>query len=55
MLRSYLYDYSDAYIVVIGTADLLSAAANENDKAEKLLPLKIMLHSNHALQKLTLH
>ena len=55
MLRSDLYDYSDAYIVVKGTTDLLSAAANENDKAEKLLPLKIMLHLDHALQKLTLH
>ena len=32
MLRSYLCDYSDAYIVVKGTIDLLAAAANENDK-----------------------
>ena len=35
MLRSYLCDYSDAYIVVKGTIDLLAAAANEYDKAEK--------------------
>ena len=35
MLRSDLCDYSDAYIVVKGTIDLLVAAANENDKAEK--------------------
>ena len=37
MLRSDLCDYSDAYIVVKGTIDLLAAAAtaNENDKAEK--------------------
>ena len=34
MLRSYLCDYSDAYIVVKGTIDLLVAAANENDKVE---------------------
>ena len=34
MLRSYLRDYSDAYIVVKGTTDLLAAAANENDKVE---------------------
>ena len=35
MLKSYLFDYSDAYIVVKGTTDLLSAAANENDEVEK--------------------
>ena len=34
MLRSYLRDYSDAYIVVKGTTDLLAAAANENDNVE---------------------
>ena len=35
MLRSYLCDYSDAYIVVKGTTDLLAAAAaNENDNVE---------------------
>ena len=35
MFRPYLCDYSNAYIVVKGTIDLLAAAANENDKAEK--------------------
>ena len=35
MLRSDLHDYSDAYIVVKGRINLLAAAANENDKAEK--------------------
>ena len=35
MLRSDLCDYSDAYIVVKGTIDLLTTAANENDKAQK--------------------
>ena len=30
-----MYDYSDAYIVVRETIDLLAAAANENDNAEK--------------------
>ena len=40
MLRSYLCDYSDAYIVVKGTIDLLVDAANENDKAEKGFGLK---------------
>ena len=35
MLRSDLCNYRDAYIVVKGTIDLLTAAANENYKAEK--------------------
>ena len=35
MLRSDLCDYSDAYIVVNGTIDLLATAANENDGTEK--------------------
>ena len=35
MLRSDLCNYSDGYIVVKRTIDLLAAAANENDKAEK--------------------
>ena len=35
ILRSDLYDYSDPYIVVKGTIDLLAAATNENDNAEK--------------------
>ena len=36
MLRPDLYNYSDAYIVVTGTIDLLAAAAgNENNEAQK--------------------
>ena len=36
MLKLDLYNYSDAYIVVTGTIDLLAAAAgNENDEAQK--------------------
>ena len=35
MLRSNLCDYSDTYISVKGTVDLLAAAEDENDKAEK--------------------
>ena len=35
MLRSDLCDYSDAYIVVKGTIDFLSTAANEDNKEEK--------------------
>ena len=36
MLRLDLYNYSDAYIVVTGTIDLLAAAAgNEKDEAQK--------------------
>ena len=55
MLRSYLCDNSDAYIVVNGTIDLLAAAANENDKPEEMLHLKITLHLDHAFQKLRVH
>ena len=40
MLRSYLCDYSDAHFVVKGTIDVLAAAANENDKAEKDVAFK---------------
>ena len=40
MLRSDLCDYSDAYIVVKETIDLLAAAANENDKGEKNVAFK---------------
>ena len=40
MLRSDLCDYSDAYIVVKGTMDLVAAATNENDKAEKNVAFK---------------
>ena len=47
MLRSYLCDYSDAYIAVKETIDILAAAANENDKAEKYVSFK-----NNAPQKI---
>ena len=40
MLRSNLFDYSDAYIVVKGTVDLLPDDANENDKAQKNVAYK---------------
>ena len=40
MLRLDLCDYSDAYIVVKGTIDLLFAAENETDKAEKDVAFK---------------
>ena len=43
MLRSNLCAYSDAYIVGKGTVDLLAAAANENDNAEKDVPLILHL------------
>ena len=55
MLRSDLCDYSDAYIVVKGTIDVSVAAASKNDKAQKKCCLKIMLHLDHAFQKLTVH
>ena len=40
MLRSDLCDYSDAFIVVRGTVDLLADDANENDKAQKNVAFK---------------
>ena len=40
MLRSNLFDYSDAYIVVKGAVDLLPDDANENDKAQKNVAYK---------------
>ena len=40
MLRSDLCDYSHRYIIVKGTIDLLAAATNENDKAEKSVAFK---------------
>lgn len=35
MLRSNLCHYSDTYIVVKATVDVLATAENKNDKAEK--------------------
>ena len=55
MLKSGLGDYSNAYIVIKRTIDLLSAAANENDKAEKNVAFKNNVHLDHAFQKLTVH
>ena len=55
MVRSNLCDYSDACIVVKETIDLLIAAATENDKAQKNVAFKKILHLDHAFQKLTLH
>ena len=40
MLRSDLCDYSDAYIVVKETIDLLASAPNENNKTEKNIAFK---------------
>ena len=40
MLKSELYDSSDTYIVVKSTIDLLAAAGNENDQAEKNVAFK---------------
>ena len=40
MLRSDLCDYSDAYIVVKGTIDLLADDANKNDKAQENVAFK---------------
>ena len=52
MLRSNLCDYSNSYIAVKGTIDLL---ADENDKTEKNVVFKMMLHLDHAFKKLPVH
>ena len=44
MLKSDLRDYSDAYTVVKGTIDLLAAAANEDNKAEKDVGTIVHIH-----------
>ena len=53
MLRSDLCDYSDAYIAMKGTIDLLAAAANENDKAQRDVAFKNNL--DHEFQNLTIY
>ena len=40
MLKSDLCNYSDVYIVVKGTVDLLVDAVNKNDKAQKKFAFK---------------
>ena len=40
MLRSYLCASSDTYIIVKGTINLIAAATNDNDKAEKDVSFK---------------
>ena len=55
ILRSNLCDYSNAYIAVKGTIDLLACDANANHKAQKNVAFKIMPHLDHAFQKLTVH
>ena len=51
MLRSDLCDYSEAYIFVKGTIDLLADDANEIHKAEK----KIAFKNNYSLSLLLLY
>ena len=55
MLSSDFCDYSNAYIVVKGTIDLLAAAANENIKARKGFAFKNTFHLGCAYQKLSTH
>ena len=40
ILRSYLCDYSDMYLVLKGAIDLLAAAGSENEKACKDVTFK---------------
>ena len=40
MLRSNFCDYSDVYVAIKGTIDLLTAAANKNVQAEENVVFK---------------
>ena len=53
MLRSDLCDSSDTYIIVKETITV--EGTNVNNRADKELTLRIMLHLAHACQKLTIH
>ena len=53
-LRSDLCNYSDACNIVKETIDLLAAAANENDKAEKNVTFKCHAPFRSCISK-TLH
>ena len=55
MLRSGLCHHSNACVVVKRTIDLLAAAANGNDKTQKNVAFKIILHLDQVLQKLTVN
>ena len=52
MLRSDWCDYSNAYIAAKGTIDLLAAAANENDTAEKDVVFKINVPFRSCISKI---
>ena len=55
IIRSGLCDYSDAYIAVKQTIDLLAAAVNENDKLEEDVAFKNNAPISSCIQKLTVH
>ena len=55
MLKSNLCDYSDANIVAKFTRDLLTAAANENDKALKGFAFKNNAPFRSCIKKLTIY
>ena len=52
MLRSDWCDYSNAYIAAKGIIDLLAAAANENDTAEKDVVFKINVPFRSCISKI---
>ena len=55
MLRSDLCDYSDVYIVVKGTIDLVAAAASEIYKAGKNVAYKNSAPFRSYILKLAVH
>ena len=50
---SYSCEYTDAYILVKGTIDLLATTANENDKAQKKVAFKYNSPLRPYFKKLT--
>ena len=55
ILKSYLCDYSDVYIVVKGTIDLKLLLQMKMGKLKEMLRLKTVLHLDCACQKLTVY
>ena len=55
ILTSDLQGYSDVYIVVKGTKDLLTAAVNENDKAKRNGTFKNNAPFRSCISKSTVH
>ena len=52
MLRSNLYDYSDAHVIVKWEIYVLAVGANENDKTEKYFAFKVDVSFKSCITKI---